>query len=176
MKRRSFRAEVGVFPTEDALLAAAAACRQRGVELLDAHTPYPVHGIDDVLGIRRTRLPYVTFAGGVLGLVLALWLQYWSSAVDYPLNVGGKPFDSLPAFIPVAFEMLVLCAGLLTVAVFLLRSRLAPGRRARAMDPRITDDRFALVVRRRDASIALSDLQQMLRTHGALEHWSEVTE
>lgn len=176
MRRREIRTEVGVFANEGNLLAAAKVCRDRGVELVAAHSPHPIHGIDSLLEIRPTRLPYVTFFGGALGLAAALWFQYWSSSIDYPLNVGGKPFDSLPAFLPVAFDVLILGAGLLTVAAFIFRSRLYPGKDSRKLTPRITDDRFALIVRRKDASLALEDLRAILDDHGALECWSEVQE
>jgi hypothetical protein len=115
---------------------------------VDVFSPYPLHGIDEVAGIRRTRIAAVCLAGGVAGLALGLWLQYWTSAVDWPLDVGGKPWNSLPAFLPVAFELTVLFAGLATAAALLVRSRLRPGRRPRLAGLGITDDRFALVVAR----------------------------
>ncbi len=176
MKQRPVRTEVGVFGDEHTLLAAAKDCQHRGIDIVEAHSPYPIHGIDPILGIRSSRLPYWTLVGGTLGLTLSLWFQYWSSASDYPLNVGGKPFNSLPAFIPVTFEMLILFAGLLTVAGFLLTSRLFPGRKTHPIDSRITNDRFVLIVQRKDASMTQGDIQTILQHHGVLECWSEMNE
>ena len=87
--------------------------------------------------------------------------------------MGGKPFDSLPAFIPVGFEMTVLVGGLSTALMLLVRSRLWPGKRSRAIDG-VTDERFALVIARKDATFPMSELSSLLQRHGALEVWSEV--
>ena len=76
----SGRVHIGLFPDEDRLLAALRDCRRRGVEVVDAHTPYPVHGIDELVGIRRSRLPVVCFLAGLTGLTAGLGFQYWSSA------------------------------------------------------------------------------------------------
>jgi hypothetical protein len=146
------------------------------VEVVDAWSPYPVHGIDDLLGIRPTRLPYVTLVFSVIGVAVALWLQYWTSASSWPLDVGGKPFDSLPAFVPVAFELLVLFGGLATAFALLARSRLGPGRRPKVRDPRLTDDRFALMVHIKDARLPEHEIAAIWRQHGAVDTWTEVGE
>ncbi|MFO0985123.1 MAG: DUF3341 domain-containing protein [Planctomycetota bacterium] len=172
----SQRLSIGVFEDEHALMAAAAECRERGVAILDAFSPYPIHGIDAVLGLRRSRLPIVCFAAGLSGLAFGLWLQYWASATDWPLDVGGKPFDSLPAFMPVAFELMVLCAGLATALCLLARARLAPARRPKLWAERVTDDRFALVIAPRDQSFATSQIADLLRRHGARQCREEVVD
>ncbi len=162
------RLHVAVFGSAPELLAAAKACRASGLDLLDAYAPFPVHGLDGLLGLRRSRLPWVTLAGGATGLSLALLFQYWATATDYPLDVGGKPWDSFPAFVPVAFEMLVLLGGLATAAAFLLRSRLRPGPPRWLPDPRVTDDRFVLVLRG-GAPWTDQEIQTLLGRHGALD-------
>ena len=116
------RRHFATFGDQHALLGAARACRERGLTFVDAYTPYPVHGLDEVLGIRRSRLPCVTLVAGTVGVAVALWFQYWASDTSWPIDVGGKPFDSFPAFVPVAFEVLVLFAGLATAAAFVIRS------------------------------------------------------
>jgi hypothetical protein len=165
----------GVFGHEAQLLEAVSDSHAQGLEVIDAYSPYPIHGIDELLGIRRSRLTLVCFFGGLVGLLLGLGFQYWTSASDWPLNVGGKPFDSLPAFIPVAFEMTVLFGGLSTALALLLRSRLWPGRKSTRIAG-VTDDRFALVIARRDAGMATAELPALLERHGALEVWKEVHE
>ncbi len=166
---------VGVFEREASLLGAIAESRERGLEIIDAYSPYPIHGIDELIGIRRSRLTLVCFFGGVVGLCLGLGFQYWTSAMDWPINVGGKPFDSLPAFVPVGFELTVLIGGLSTAFALAVRSRLWPGKRSRAIEG-VTDDRFALVIARADASLASAELGALLERHGALRVWREVEE
>lgn len=167
------RLSVGVFAEGHELLEAARSVRALGPLRAEAYSPCPVHGIDEVLGIARSRLPFVTLAAGATGLGLALLFQYWTSASNWPINVGGKPFDSLPAFMPVAFEVLVLLAGLSTAAALLIRSRLGPGAKGAAVHPRVTDDRFVLVVALEDASVTEQQLATILRSHGAVECYSE---
>ncbi len=164
----SRRTEVGVFASESALLDAARECRERGLEILDVFSPYPVHGIDEIAGVRRSRIAGACLAGGVVGLSLGLWLQHWTSATDWPIDVGGKPWNSLPAFAPVAFELTVLFAGLAVVGTLLVRSRLLPGRRPRLADLGTTDDHFALVVAQSGSAFAADDLGALWRRHGAV--------
>src|SRR5438093_11048545 len=118
---------LGVFANEADVMAAARAARSAGYRIHDAYTPYPVHGLDQAIGLRPSRLPWVTLACAVTGLSAAWSAQYWMSAVDWPLNVGGKPFNSLPAFLPAMFEIMVLLAGVGTVVALLLRAGLLPG-------------------------------------------------
>ena len=161
------RVEGAIFASEHGLLEAARACRGRGFEIVDVRSPYPVHGIDDVAGIRRTRLPAVTLAAGATGFLVATAFQYWSSARDWPVNVGGKPWDSGPAFLPVTFEVTVLFAGLATVAALLVRSRLRPGASPRLDLPGVTDDRFALLVASPPAARAPADMGRFWEHLGA---------
>jgi len=142
----SRRLLVLAFEREGDLLRAVGHARAVGHEIVEVYAPYPVHGLPEAQGLAPSRLPWVCLAGGLLGLAGGLALQAWTSAVDWPLNVGGKPFLSWPAFVPVAFELVILFAGLLTVAAFLHRERLWPGKRLAVPLPRTTDDRFALVL------------------------------
>lgn len=99
------------FSDAHAMVVAAEKVRDEGYKAWDTHTPFPVHGIDEAMGIRRTILPWVVFLCGLAGCATGVGLQYWVSAVNYPLIVSGKPFFSLPAFIPVAFELTILFAA-----------------------------------------------------------------
>lgn len=94
------------------LVAAARRVRAAGYRRIDAYSPMPVHGLANALGVRRTRLPVIITVGGVVGAALGLALQIWTSAYVYPHNVGGRPLISWPAFMPVTFEMTILCAAL----------------------------------------------------------------
>jgi len=97
------------------LLEAAGRAYEEGYRRLDAYTPFPVHGLAEALGFHRTRLPLLVFFGGIAGCVGGYGLQYWISAIDYPLNIGGRPLNSWPAFIPVTFELTILLAALAAV-------------------------------------------------------------
>ncbi len=104
-----------LFDTPDQIIHAAEKVSNSGYKEFDVHTPYPVHGMDDAMKLKPSKLGYVTLVFGLSGAALALLLQYWTMVVDYPMNIGGKPFFSLPAFIPVTFELTVLLATLATV-------------------------------------------------------------
>jgi hypothetical protein len=165
---------VVAFDREDAVLRATEESRRLGLRIRDVYTPYAVHGLDEAMGIRRTRLGLVCFAAGAAGLLAAAALQAWTSAVSWPLNVGGKPAVSVPAFVPVAFEMTVLFAALCTVFALFVRARLFPGRRAWVL-PRTTNDRFALVIGLDDLPMDDAGLRAWARRQGAVEFdWVEV--
>jgi hypothetical protein len=140
------RVVVGSFATEEDLLAAARAAREHGFRIADAYTPHPVHGLDEAMGLRPSRLPWVCFALGLLGVVFAVTTQPWAMAYSWPLNVGGKPWNSLPAYVPVTFEVMVLLGAPGVVLAFLLRSLLLPGKRAAPHFQGATDDAFVLVL------------------------------
>jgi hypothetical protein len=142
------RVVVGSFATEEDLLGAARAAREHGFRIADAYTPYPVHGLDRVMGLRPSRLPWVCFAFGLLGAVFAITTQPWAMAYSWPLNVGGKPWNSLPAYVPVTFEVMVLLGALGVVLAFLLRCLLLPGKQAAPLFQGATDDVFVLVLDR----------------------------
>jgi hypothetical protein len=128
------------------LVRAAEAAQRQGWRIIDVYSPYPLHETAHLLGLRRSRLPRAAFVFGALGIAAALVFQFWASAWDWPLNVGGRPWNSLPAFVPVTFEMMVLCAGLGIVLCWLLVCRLYPGKVARVPSRKVTDDTFLLQV------------------------------
>jgi hypothetical protein len=103
------------FEDEDALLAAAKSVRESGYRHVEAYCPFPIHGLSETLGIRGRRLPRIVLAGGIIGGVGGLFMQWYSAVIDYPLNVGGRPLASWPSFIPIAFELTILVAGISAV-------------------------------------------------------------
>jgi hypothetical protein len=100
------------FETPTQLVDAATQARLQGYRKMDAYSPIPIHEIDEALGLRRTRLPMLVLAGGILGGLAGYSLEYWSQVMAYPLNIGGRPFHSWPHFIPVTFETTVMGAAL----------------------------------------------------------------
>jgi len=166
--RSTRRVLVALFDHEDRVKAALPALRERGYRIEDVYAPYAVHGLERAAGLAPSRLGWLCGAAGLAGAGLMLWFEVWVSAADWALNVGGKPFASLPAFVPVAFEAGVLAAGLTTVAALFAVSRLWPGKRASLVDPRVTDDRFAVVVDETDAAFDPEEVRSLLAAHGAI--------
>jgi hypothetical protein len=137
---------LGSFATEAQLFAAVRAVQERKWRIVDVYAPYPLHGMEELLGWRRSRLPAACLFSGLVGVGFALWFQFWTTAQDWPINVGGRPWNSLPAFLPVAFEMMVLFAGFGVVLAWLIRCGLYPGNSAHPPMAGLTDSQFALAV------------------------------
>ena len=143
----SSRVFIATFEDDEDIRLAAIAARREGIEIVDIYAPYAVHGLDAAMGLSPSRLPLVTFGLGLLGAVFILGFQYWTSALDWAINVGGRPWNSLPAFVPVTFEIMVLFAGIGTVLTFIIVSGLRPWRSSNLPVARVTDDRFGLLLR-----------------------------
>jgi hypothetical protein len=163
MTKRLF---VAAFEEEKDLLRTVAAVRERQWPIVEAYTPYPVHGLDRALGLPRTHLSAACFFCGLLGAALALGFQFWAMDWDWPLNVGGQPWNALPAFVPVTFEAMVLVAGLGLFFAWLARCRLYPGKRAHLALPNQTDNRFVLVLAAPPMGSA-DEFKHLLQTSGA---------
>lgn len=153
------------FDSPHDLVRAAARIRDAGYTKWDAHTPFPVHGLDDAMGLRRTRLPYLVLAAGITGGVSGLLMQWWMNAIDYPIIISGKPFNSLPADIPVTFELTVLLASLTAFLGMLIANSLPrfhhpllASRRFR----RVTTDGFFLAIEAVDPRFDLVKTEALL--------------
>jgi hypothetical protein len=112
------------FGNQEALLEATRRIRASGYEKLDAYTPYPVEGLAEELGFRSTKVPLVVLTGGILGGGGGYFLQYWLNVLDYPLNVGGRPVNSIPSWVIVTFELTILTAAIFAVLGMLALNRL----------------------------------------------------
>ncbi len=159
---------LGLFEDADALKQACRELRERQFRRYDAFTPFPVHGIEEAMGIRRSWIPWVTFGAGLTGGSLGLLLQAWTSAVDWPLNVGGKPFLSWPAFIPVTFELTILFGGLATAGALFFACGL-PALKSRVLDPSLTDQRFGVFIPADEKGFQEQELTQLFKQWGAKE-------
>lgn len=164
----SRRVVLGTFQREEDILEATHATRRSGLKVLDVYAPYAVHGLDAAMGLRPSRLPWICFLAAAVGAILKLWFEFWTTMVDWPVNVGGKPWNSLPAFVPVTFEVMVLSAGLTTVFAFLLISRLWPGKPPVLPAPGVTDDRFVLVVEEADAAFDVAEVRRLFQRCNAV--------
>lgn len=150
------------------LLEAVKRLKQEGFPVIDTYSPFPVHGMDEAIGLKPSRLPRACLAFGCLGLAIALGVQIWTSAYDYPLIVGGKPLISLPAFIPVSFELTVLLAGLGVVASLFVVSGMRPKFKVPNLHPGVNDDRF-VVAAEIQAGASFAGVQALMASLGALE-------
>ena len=155
------------FDTVDGVLAAAEKVRDAGYRRWDVHTPFPIHGMDDAMGIRPTILPWLVAMGGVAGLIAGIGLQIYANAIEYPFFVSGKPLVSLPAFIPVVFECTI--AGAAFTAVFgmlvlnklpMLYNPLFKSERFR----RVTNDRFFVAIDATDPNFDEAGTERLLRS------------
>lgn len=139
--------------TVEQTLAGAVVVRDAGYTRWDVHTPFPVHGLNEAMGLRLTRLPWITFGAGLTGCAVAIAMQWWMNAVDYKVLVSGKPYFSLPAFIPIAFELTILFAALATFFGMWVLNGLPrlfqPLFRSRRF-LRATSDRFFIVIEASD--------------------------
>jgi hypothetical protein len=136
-------------PDEERLLDAVKRMRAAGYERMDAYSPFPVEGVAEALGSRRTWVPVITLIGGILGLLTGYLLQYWVAAVAYPINVGGRPLNSWPMFIPITYEVTILFAAWIALLGMLVMNGLPRPYHPTFNVPqfaRATQDRFFVVV------------------------------
>lgn len=160
----------GVFDDEDVLLQAIKEVRSTGVKIHEVYSPFPIHGIDDYLGYKRSRLPVAAFFFGLLGTILALTMQYYMMQYDWPMIIGGKDHGALPDFIPVTFELTVLLSSFGMVGVFFVSTNLKPWAQPRIFDLRITDDKFVMAIDiANNSSFELTKIEEMLKASGASE-------
>lgn len=160
------------FETPSRALDAVRLLRAESFEVGDVFSPFPIHGIEEALGWRETRLPLATLAGAVLGGSVAIGFQLWSHVRDWPLRIGGKSFSAIPALIPVTFELAVLFAAFATVGTLILRSGLRPRVVSTAPD-RATDDAFVVVVLERDGAFSPDLFRRMVTRLAPAASWTE---
>jgi hypothetical protein len=153
---------IASFDDEVPLLKAVRKLRESNETILDVLSPFPVHGLDEALSMKRSRIPVAGFIFGILGAVLAFGFQAWVFTVSYPLIIGGKPFFSAPAFIPITFECTILFSGLAMAAVLFIKSGLKPDLKFTAVDEKITDDRFVILIDAGNNKTTIESVKTML--------------
>src|SRR5450432_17610 len=154
---------VGIFDDEDVLIHAVEQIRDKGVKIEEVYSPFPVHGLDEVLGYTRSRLPIAAFLFGLTGTGLALLMQIWMLGYDWPMIIGGKNYASLPPFIPVTFELTVLLSALGMVATFLIVSDMKPYHWPKPFDLRSTDDKHVMAINLGSNKINKEDIRTILK-------------
>jgi len=160
---------IGVYEDEDVLIDAIHQIQDKGIKVKDVFSPIPLHGVFEALKL-KTRLPYLTFIYGVIGVIVIFSFLYWTSVVSYPLKFGGKPLNSL-SFIIISFVGTIFVATLFTFISYFIRDKLVPGKKVNVIDPRSTDDKFLIVIAKEDDMTAndVESIKSALKESGASE-------
>ena len=155
------------------VMTAAGKLVGQGIQVKDVYSPFPIHGIDPVIGIKRTRLAICSFMYAMTGTSLALLGMWYFMIQDWPMNIGGKPsfslLENVTAFIPVTFEFSVLCGAHGMTITYLLRNGTLPGMPASNPDPRTTDDKFVVEITTDNNSMSADELEAAIRATDLLE-------
>ena len=160
---------VGIYEDEDILLNAISSVKEKGINIYEVYSPFPVHGIENKLGYKRSRLSVAAFCFGFLGLSLALTMMIGMMTIDWPMIIGGKDFLPLPVFIPVTFEMTVLLSAFGMVGTFFVVSDLKPWGIPKTFDLRSTDDKHVMAIELDDNKIDSKKIKTILNSTGASE-------
>lgn len=163
-----------MYDDDDVLKEGAKKLVAKGIKVADVYSPFPIHGIDPIIGVKQTRLGIMAFIYGLMGTVLATIAIRYMMIVDWPMNVGGKPngsyIENILAFIPITFEFTVLCSAHLLAITYFLRNGTLPGMPAQNPDPRTTDDKFVMELRlSQNSNVSEGDLHKMLKETGIIE-------
>lgn len=162
----------GLYNDETELLSAVRQANKQHLEIMDVFTPFPVHGLDPLLHLSESRLHQGGFVYGMIGLLTAFLGMTWIFTKDWPILIGGKPYWSVPAFIPITFEMTVLFASWGMVITFYIICGMGPGITNKVLDDRITDDKFCIAFNKSSADV--NKVNEFFRSTGAAEVNSKV--
>ena len=163
------RYSVGIYEHEDTVKSAIKSLQEGGVKIHEVFSPYAIHGLENVLGYKLSRLPKAAFLFGLTGTTLALTMLYLMMGYDWPMIIGGKNFTSVPPFIPVTFELTVLLAAFGMVFTFFVASDLKPWGKPKIFDIRITLDKFAIAIDLDKNTKSQSEIDAILNGSGASE-------
>ena len=163
-----------MYDDEEVLKDGAKSLVSKGIKIAEVFSPFPIHGIDPIIGIKNTRLGIMAFLYGLTGLMLATVGMRFFMVTDWPMNIGGKPnfsyLENMLAFIPVTFEFTVLCAAHGMAITYLLANKTLPGMPAQNPDPRTTDDKFVIEIRlSENDKFSTEELEGMLKETGLIE-------
>ena len=159
---------VGCFDDEAVLFPAVKKVRRAGYKIHEVYTPFPIHGLDKAMGLKDTDLDTAGFIYGITGTATALGFISWIFTADWPLNIGGKPHFSLPAWIPITFELTVLFSAVGMTLTFCYLCQMAPFVKKHHFHLRATDDLFVMVIEA-TSKTNINDLQDFLKNAGAVE-------
>ena len=157
-----------IYNDDDILMDAVKQTRKAHHHIEEVFTPFPVHGLDPIIGVKRTRLAITSFMYATTGTLLAIFGTWYFMIHDWPMNIGGKPnftwIENAPAFVPVIFEFSVFCGAHGMAITYLLRNGTLPGMPASNPDPRTTDDKFVMeIVTEDNHGFSVSELEEKIR-------------
>ncbi len=167
---------LGIYDNPDATLNVTRSLKEKGYDVHDVYTPFAVHNLDRVLGVKRTRLSIAAFIFSMIGISTAITLIAYTGYFDWPINIGGKPYLHIPTYIPVTYELGILFTAFGMVACFFLVNRMFMGKNPDIMDIRVTDDRFVIAVNIHEGKTDLNDLSAIFKNGGALEVRERIVE
>jgi len=151
-----------IYDDDDKLLDAVRKIKAAKYDIEEIYTPFPVHGLDKIMGLKETRLAITSFIYGCIGFCFAIWMMNHIMILDWPQNIGGKPsfsfIENMPSFVPIMFELTVFFAAHLMVITFYLRSKLWPFKEAENPIPETTDDKFLIEIKFNGSDIELKKL------------------
>ena len=160
---------VGIYSHEDKVKSAVTAIRESGAKIHEVYSPYAIHGMEDLLGYKLSRLPKASFLFGMTGTMLAFGTLWTMMGIDWPMIIGGKNYASVPPFIPVTFEFTVLLAAFGMVFTFFIASDLKPWAKPKIFDQRITLDKFAIAIDLDKNKMTQAEIESLLQGSGAEE-------
>jgi hypothetical protein len=160
---------LGIYEDPDHIYDATKKLMHDGYRVRDVYSPFAIHGIDRVMGIKRSRLTVAAFIFAMTGITLALTLQTYVSFFDWQINIGGKPFLHIPTYIPITFELAILCTAFGMVTCFFYVNKMVWGKNADIIDIRVTDDLFVVAVDVIPNKTNIAELSELLKSKGAIE-------
>lgn len=173
MENKILHSITAVFNTPDEIIGASKAIVKEGYSKFDVHTPYPVHGLDKAMKLKRSPLGYFAFVLGVTGACLALMLMWWTMTVAYPMNISGKPEFPLPAFIPITFEVTVLLASIATVVSMIVIFFKFPNTSHPLHDTdymrKVSSDKYGITIESNDPKFEINTVKEFLAKIGGNE-------
>jgi hypothetical protein len=158
----------GIWLDDHKFVEAARKTREAGVKKFEAISPFPLHGIDEAMDIPLSFIPWVTLTFALTGFAFGTWFTWWTSAVDWPVRIGGKPLWSIPAFVPIMFECTILFGALSSVGALIYLAGL-PKVNPPIIDPDLTSHKFALFVAQDAPGFDAGRVEQLFKSLGAVE-------
>jgi hypothetical protein len=162
-----------MYDDDQKLLDAARALVAQGIRVKDVFSPFPIHGLDPIIGVKRTRLAICSFLYACTGTALSILGTWYFMVSDWDWNIGGKPnftwIENAPAFVPVMFEFSVFCGAHGMAITYMLRNGTLPGMPASNPDPRTTDDKFVMEITTEGNNMSVQDIESKIRTTDVYE-------